>query len=54
MAEESCDSEKCICAQVERERILAEIDKLKPFLDENGVANWFKHIAYVRAVKGEE
>jgi len=38
----------------ERERILAEIDKLKPFIDEQGQANWFRHAAYVRAIKGDD
>lgn len=43
-----------IARDQERERILAEIDKLKPYIDENGVANWFKHAAYVRKVKGDD
>ena len=36
----------------ERERILADVDKLRPYIDEQGVANWFTHAAYVRAIKG--
>lgn len=37
----------------ERERILADVEKLQPYIDENGQANWFVHAAYVRAIKGE-
>jgi hypothetical protein len=49
-----CDSKICICTKLEQERILAEIDKLKPFIDEQGQANWFRHAAYVRAIKGND
>ena len=49
-----CESEICICTKLERERILAEIDKLKPFIDEKGQANWHRHAAYVRAIKGDD
>jgi hypothetical protein len=52
MAEAQCFCDECVTAMAyERERILAEIDKLKPYLDENGVANWFKHAAYVRRIQ---
>ncbi len=36
----------------ERERILGDVEKLRPYIDEQGVANWFTHAAYVRAIKG--
>jgi len=37
----------------ERERILAAVEKLRPYIDEQGQANWFRHEAYVRAIKGD-
>jgi len=36
----------------ERERILADVDKLLPRINEQGQAAWFRHAAYVRAIKG--
>jgi hypothetical protein len=55
MAEPQCFCDECEMAMAyERERILAEIDKLKPYVDEHGVANWFKHAAYVRAIQDAE
>jgi hypothetical protein len=36
----------------ERERILADVEKLLPNIDQQGQANWFRHTAYVRAIKG--
>jgi hypothetical protein len=51
-ANDACESNICVCSQIERERILAEIGKLKPFIDEQGQANWYRHAAYVRAIKG--
>jgi hypothetical protein len=45
-----CDSDKCVCSKIERERILSAVEKLQPYIDEQGVANWFKHAAYVRAI----
>jgi hypothetical protein len=36
----------------ERERILADVEKLLPKIDEQGQAAWFRHTAYVRAIKG--
>jgi hypothetical protein len=47
-----CKSASCVCTQIERERILSAVEKLQPYIDEQGVANWFKHAAYVRAIKG--
>ena len=38
--------------QQERERILIEVEKLRPHLDEKGQATWFRHEAYVVAIKG--
>lgn len=53
MADAQCFCDECKRAmEYERKRILAEIEKLKPYLDENGVATWFKHGAYVRRIKG--
>jgi hypothetical protein len=53
-AHDVCESKICVCSQIERARILAEIDKLKPFIDEQGQANWYRHAAYVRAIKGND
>jgi hypothetical protein len=36
----------------ERERLLGAVEKLQPYIDEQGVANWFRHAAYVCAIKG--
>ena len=36
----------------ERERILADVEKLLPNIDQQGQATWFRHTAYVRAIKG--
>jgi hypothetical protein len=36
----------------ERERLLGAVEKLQPYIDKHGNANWFRHAAYVRAIKG--
>ena len=36
----------------ERERILADVEKLLPNIDQQDQATWFRHTAYVRAIKG--
>ena len=45
-----CKSASCVCTQIERERILSNVEKLQPFIDEQGRATWFRHAAYVRAI----
>lgn len=47
------ETAKLLGAIEERERILTAVDKLKPFVDEQGQPNWFVHAAYVRAIKGQ-
>lgn len=40
-------------AKAERERILAAVEKLRPYIDENGV-NWFAPFnTIIAAIKGE-
>lgn len=49
--DEVCDSTKCVCTQIERQRILSAVDKLRPYIDEQGQPNWFRHAAYVRVIQ---